>query len=72
MELGLVGELEVDQELSLAWLLKTDYAVETRYPDEPAGVSREDSVEAIELARKARRYVVDHLPQDLTPPEPTK
>jgi len=48
----------------------TDYAVETRYPDEPVGLSREDSAVAIKLARKARKYVVDHLPSNLMPPEP--
>ena len=50
----------------------TDYAVETRYPDEPVGVSGEDAAEAIELARKARSYVAAHLPQGLAPAEPTK
>jgi len=50
----------------------TDYAVETRYPDEPIGLSREDSEEAIQLARKARRYVANHLPEKLVPPEPVQ
>ena len=58
------AEIELGLELDVLFTL-TQYAVDTRYPEEEEPISRQEAKQAVAVARQVREAVREKLPQEV-------
>ena len=51
-------------ELRAAATILTPYAISTRYPGDLPDISNQEASDALDLARKTWRFILDHLPEE--------